>query len=389
MTTLESRMARDCVSSDRDSTESRISSSRVSFGSEGRDYGDDARRHSTSGCSVYDARRSPSPEQVRHSRTVYDAERLATPSPDNMRDKRHSVYDAGRTVSPPHQDNTRVHSKVTNKPSSRLSFGIDRILGGTTTDDNHNDDDDDNNNASKSCSDVDSDRDDDDNIGEEEEEEEERSPHHPHHPPRSPASTLLERRELRDGHLFLPRFGLDHVHPATLLPHPGVIRVPTHRPQPVFPLWPPSYGLPWMDMRRDRFGFVRRIGHPYQNRTPPKRKKPRTSFSRAQIVELEKRFHRQKYLASAERSSLAKQLKMTDAQVKTWFQNRRTKWRRQTAEEREAERQAANRLMMSLQAEASKTVYDMRDPLCLSNSSLHALQNLQPWTEPGGDPKPE
>ena len=72
---------------------------------------------------------------------------------------------------------------------------------------------------------------------------------------------------------------------------------------------------------------VRRIGHPYQNRTPPKRKKPRTSFSRAQIVELEKRFHRQKYLASAERSSLAKQLKMTDAQVKTWFQNRRTKWR--------------------------------------------------------------
>ncbi|XP_052224952.1 T-cell leukemia homeobox protein 3-like [Dreissena polymorpha] len=98
---------------------------------------------------------------------------------------------------------------------------------------------------------------------------------------------------------------------------------------------------------------VRRIGHPYQNRTPPKRKKPRTSFSRLQILELEKRFHRQKYLASAERSALAKTLKMTDAQVKT----------RQTAEEREAERQAANRLMMSLQAEASKTVYDIRDPL--------------------------
>jgi len=75
------------------------------------------------------------------------------------------------------------------------------------------------------------------------------------------------------------------------------------------------------------FSVVRRIGHPYQNRTPPKRKKPRTSFSRLQIMELEKRFHRQKYLASAERSALAKSLKMTDAQVKTWFQNRRTKWR--------------------------------------------------------------
>ncbi|XP_053202749.1 transcription factor mef2A-like isoform X2 [Panonychus citri] len=97
----------------------------------------------------------------------------------------------------------------------------------------------------------------------------------------------------------------------------------------------------------------RRIGHPYQNRTPPKRKKPRTSFTRIQINELEKRFQKQKYLASAERATLAKSLKMTDAQVKTWFQNRRTKWRRQTAEEKEAERQAANRLLMSFHAEAA------------------------------------
>ena len=75
------------------------------------------------------------------------------------------------------------------------------------------------------------------------------------------------------------------------------------------------------------FTVTRRIGHPYQNRTPPKKKKPRTSFTRLQICELEKRFHRQKYLASAERAALAKALKMTDAHVKTWFQNRRTKWR--------------------------------------------------------------
>ncbi|KAB7495485.1 T-cell leukemia homeobox protein 1 [Armadillidium nasatum] len=44
------------------------------------------------------------------------------------------------------------------------------------------------------------------------------------------------------------------------------------------------------------------------------------------VNELEKRFNKQKYLASSERAALAKQLKMTDAQVKTWFQNRRTKW---------------------------------------------------------------
>ncbi|XP_023804417.1 T-cell leukemia homeobox protein 2-like [Cyanistes caeruleus] len=132
------------------------------------------------------------------------------------------------------------------------------------------------------------------------------------------------------------------------------------------------------------FAVTRRIGHPYQNRTPPKRKKPRTSFSRVQICELEKRFHRQKYLASAERATLAKALKMTDAQVKTWFQNRRTKWRRQTAEEREAERQQANRLMLHLQQEAFQKSLAQplpQDPLCMHNSSLYALQNLQPWAE--------
>uniref|UniRef100_A0A8C4YZA3 T cell leukemia homeobox 2 n=1 Tax=Gadus morhua TaxID=8049 RepID=A0A8C4YZA3_GADMO len=202
----------------------------------------------------------------------------------------------------------------------------------------------------------------------------------------------------------------------------GVIRVPAHRPMPPAPHPPPpthapgmgpggmpphpgmpgltgmpgnaSFTFPWMESSRrfakDRltalspFSVTRRIGHPYQNRTPPKRKKPRTSFSRVQICELEKRFHRQKYLASAERATLAKALKMTDAQVKTWFQNRRTKWRRQTAEEREAERQQANRLMLQLQQEAfQKTLSQplQQDPLCLHNSSLYALQNLQPWAE--------
>ncbi|KAL2083463.1 hypothetical protein ACEWY4_021236 [Coilia grayii] len=147
---------------------------------------------------------------------------------------------------------------------------------------------------------------------------------------------------------------------------------------------PPAFALSPDPVALSPFTVTRRIGHPYQNRTPPKKKKPRTSFTRLQICELEKRFHRQKYLASAERAALAKALKMTDAQVKTWFQNRRTKWRRQTAEEREAERQQANRILMQLQQEAfQKTINQpvTPDPICLHNSSLFALQNLQPWTE--------
>ncbi|KAM4591655.1 T-cell leukemia homeobox protein 1 [Odontesthes bonariensis] len=186
----------------------------------------------------------------------------------------------------------------------------------------------------------------------------------------------------------------------------GVIRVPAHRPlNGGSSIVQPSVSgtinnltaltFPWMESNRrytkERFTVslspltvTRRVGHPYQNRTPPKKKKPRTSFTRLQICELEKRFHRQKYLASAERAALAKALKMTDAQVKTWFQNRRTKWRRQTAEEREAERQQANRILMQLQQEAfQKTINQpvTPDPLCLQNSSLYALQNLQPWTD--------
>lgn len=56
--------------------------------------------------------------------------------------------------------------------------------------------------------------------------------------------------------------------------------------------------------------------------------------------------------------------------------------RRQTAEEREAERQQANRLMMQLQHDAfHKSLSEPlpADPLCMHNSSLFALHNLQPW----------
>jgi len=65
-------------------------------------------------------------------------------------------------------------------------------------------------------------------------------------------------------------------------------------------------------------------------RRPPllvARKKARTTFTRSQLTQLEDNFRRQKYLAATERSAVAAKLKMTDAQVKTWFQNRRTKWR--------------------------------------------------------------
>ncbi|KAK8789127.1 hypothetical protein V5799_021097 [Amblyomma americanum] len=44
---------------------------------------------------------------------------------------------------------------------------------------------------------------------------------------------------------------------------------------------------------------------------------------------LEKSFERQKYLSVQDRMELAAKLNLTDTQVKTWYQNRRTKWKRQ------------------------------------------------------------
>ena len=95
----------------------------------------------------------------------------------------------------------------------------------------------------------------------------------------------------------------------------------------------------------------RRIGHPYQSRAPPKRKKPRASFTRPQVTELEKLFIKKKYLTSSERQKVAKSLDMSDCQVKTWFQNRRTKWKRETEEEREEQRHAITRAMLTVSPE--------------------------------------
>ncbi|XP_044766000.1 homeobox protein HMX3 [Coccinella septempunctata] len=59
-----------------------------------------------------------------------------------------------------------------------------------------------------------------------------------------------------------------------------------------------------------------------------KKKKARTTFTGRQIFELEKQFELKKYLSSSERSEMAKLLNVTETQVKIWFQNRRTKWKK-------------------------------------------------------------
>ncbi|XP_035518903.1 NK3 homeobox 3 [Morone saxatilis] len=61
---------------------------------------------------------------------------------------------------------------------------------------------------------------------------------------------------------------------------------------------------------------------------PGTKKRSRAAFSHAQVYELERRFNVQRYLSGPERADLAEALKLTETQVKIWFQNRRYKTKR-------------------------------------------------------------
>ncbi|KPJ03443.1 PREDICTED: transcription factor LBX2-like [Papilio xuthus] len=112
---------------------------------------------------------------------------------------------------------------------------------------------------------------------------------------------------------------------------------------------PPSYySEPAMTdhLFRSQLAATRLMAHPYSirhtygfDRVAPgccspwwgvggRRKGGQVRFSAAQTAALERRFGASKYLSPDERRALAASLRLSDRQVKTWFQNRRAKWRR-------------------------------------------------------------
>ncbi|XP_022657577.1 homeobox protein BarH-like 1 isoform X2 [Varroa destructor] len=60
-----------------------------------------------------------------------------------------------------------------------------------------------------------------------------------------------------------------------------------------------------------------------------KNRRNRTVFTEVQLMGLERRFDMQKYLSTPDRAELARALGLTQLQVKTWYQNRRMKWKKQ------------------------------------------------------------
>lgn len=85
-----------------------------------------------------------------------------------------------------------------------------------------------------------------------------------------------------------------------------------------------------------------RHGIPAANYTNPrkprkaiKRQKQRPLFSPEQLKRLEEEFVNEKYISKSRRCKLASEISLTEAQVRTWFQNRRTRWRKEVHEEEE------------------------------------------------------
>lgn len=63
-------------------------------------------------------------------------------------------------------------------------------------------------------------------------------------------------------------------------------------------------------------------------------KRIRTAFTPTQLLHLENAFEKNHYIVGTERKQLASFLNLSETQIKVWFQNRRTKWKRQQAEEK-------------------------------------------------------
>ncbi|XP_019381342.1 PREDICTED: homeobox protein EMX1 [Gavialis gangeticus] len=138
---------------------------------------------------------------------------------------------------------------------------------------------------------------------------------------------LLLRLPKNPKHIITPM----HPHPHPLVPPPP----------PAFLGSPPRDPLafyPWV--LRNRF-----FGHRFQGSEVsqeslllhgPFARKPkriRTAFSPSQLLRLERAFEKNHYVVGAERKQLASSLSLSETQVKVWFQNRRTKYKRQKLEE--------------------------------------------------------
>ena len=110
---------------------------------------------------------------------------------------------------------------------------------------------------------------------------------------------------------------------------------PVKTPSPVLPMVPPYWQLSAMyaqqasNLSQIASGATSGKNEHFRKGPDLKPKRVRTIFTQSQVDRLEIEFGKSQYMIGSDRVGLARELDLSETQVKVWFQNRRIKSRKQ------------------------------------------------------------